>query len=133
MVSENRKIKTDLVEAVERFAQRISTPLTEVVILNFQPDFQLTTGKSHLIYRVLQELIGNALKHAQCSSVFVKFERQDNWLIIQVEDDGSGMSENQIETGLHSIKERVSALSGTVAIQSSEGMGTTVKIQIEIG
>jgi len=124
--------KVGLVDAVELLAQRVSTSATEVVVLNFQPNFQLNVGKSHLVYRIVQELLGNALKHAKCNSVFVKFEHVNQSLIVQVEDDGVGMSPSQIESGLRSIKERVAALQGKVSITSSRETGTTVKIQIEI-
>lgn len=126
--------KVDLIEAVELFSKRISKPLTEIIILTQQRPLQLgfSTAKNHLIYRVLQELIGNALKHAHCHSIFVKFEVQNSELIIQVEDDGLGITPSQIEKGLASVKERISALQGKFTIQSSEKMGTTVKIQIAI-
>ncbi len=124
--------KVDLIEAVELFSKRISTLQTEIIVLSQPMNLQFSTAKSHLIYRVLQELIGNALKHAQCSSVFVKFELLNNELIIQVEDDGLGMTNSQIESGLKSVKERISALQGKMTIQSSEKMGTTVKIQMEV-
>ncbi|MNU48416.1 Signal transduction histidine-protein kinase/phosphatase DegS [compost metagenome] len=124
--------KVDLIEAVELFSNRISTPLTEIIVLSHPMKLEFSAAKSHLIYRVLQELIGNALTHASCKSIFVKFELLNDELIIQVEDDGLGMNKSQIESGLKSVKERVSVLQGKVTIQSSEKSGTTVKIQIEI-
>ncbi|MGV3610948.1 MAG: tetratricopeptide repeat-containing sensor histidine kinase [Fluviicola sp.] len=123
--------KVDLIQAVESFSQRISTPLTEIIVLSQPMNLQFSAAKSHLIYRVLQELIGNALKHAQCSSIFVKFELLNNELTIQVEDDGLGMTDSQIESGLKSAKERISALQGKMTVQSSKNNGTTIKIQLE--
>ncbi|WP_341903880.1 ATP-binding protein [Fluviicola taffensis] len=123
--------KVGLIEAVELFSKKMSTPLTEIIILSHPMNLKFSTTKSHLIYRVLQELIGNALKHARCNSIFVKFELLNNELIIQVEDDGLGMTKSQIESGLKSVKERISDLRGKVTVQSSENRGTTVKIQLE--
>jgi two-component system, NarL family, sensor kinase len=124
--------KVDLMEAVELFSNRISTPQTEIIVLRCPMNLRLSTAKSHVIYRVLQELIGNALKHASCSSIFVKFEMLTNELHIQVEDDGLGMDNSHIESGLKSVKERVSAIKGKLTIQSLEKRGTTVKIQLEV-
>lgn len=123
--------KINLLNAVKTFCERMSTPTTEIIVLDQTQHVVLSNAKNHLIYRTLQELIGNALKYAQCNSIFVKFEQTNNVLTIQVEDDGLGIAEADIKSGFKSIKERVAALQGRLAIHSVAG-STTVDIQVEL-
>jgi signal transduction histidine kinase len=122
---------TNLVDTIKAFCGRMSTPTTEIIVLDHTEGFELNNAKSHLIYRTVQELIGNALKYAQCNSIFVKFERVTNVLRIEVEDDGLGIAKADIESGLNSLKERVAALQGKLAIHSQE-QGTSIEILIEL-
>jgi signal transduction histidine kinase len=87
-----------------------------------------------LLYRVIQELINNALKYAQCKSIFVRIENKEQNLIeICVEDDGVGLSGSLIQNGLKSIKERIKSLGARLLIESEKEGGTAVKIYYNYG
>lgn len=123
--------KTNLVDTVKATCERMSTPAVEIIVLDHTEGLVLNNARSHLIYRTVQELIGNALKYAQCNSIFVKFERINTILKIEVEDDGVGIATADVESGLKSIKERVAALQGRLAIHSQE-QGTSVEILVDL-
>jgi signal transduction histidine kinase len=123
--------KTNLVDTVKATCERMSTPTVEIIVLDHTEGLVLSNARSHLIYRTVQELIGNALKYAQCNSIFVKFERANTILKIEVEDDGVGIAKADVESGLKSIKERVAALQGRLAIHSQE-QGTSVEILVDL-
>lgn len=86
-------------------------------------------------YRITQELVSNILKHAKAKSVDIQFTLHDKSLNIMVEDDGVGFSKRKIISpgiGLETIKSRVKALSGTINIDTAEGRGTIIDIDLPV-
>lgn len=87
------------------------------------------------LYRVIQELISNTLKHAKASKIDIQLNMVEKELNLIVEDNGKGFETNQIENkgmGVKSIEERVEALNGFFDIDSGKGAGTTIIINIPI-
>ena len=88
------------------------------------------------IYRIVQELLKNIVKHADAKEGIVQLTLEDNKLHIVVEDDGKGFdmeSTNVFEgIGMGSIQSRVIYLDGKMDIESSPGKGTTFNIEIPI-
>ncbi|GAB2796116.1 hypothetical protein GCM10027275_46740 [Rhabdobacter roseus] len=89
------------------------------------------------VYRIVQELLTNALKHAQARHILVQCSENGDHLYITVEDDGVGFdpeaaqaSQNGI--GLSNIRNRVSILNGTLEIDSQVGRGSTFHIDIPL-
>jgi len=85
------------------------------------------------IYRITQELVQNALKHAQATKIRIQLQNLNTGeLILKVSDNGCGMDlehdsrENGI--GINSVRSRVSYLQGTMDIQSTKDEGTTITI-----
>jgi len=87
------------------------------------------------VYRIVQELLNNVMKHAQAQEVFVQVSREDQ-LHISVEDDGIGFDPtgpaSRTGIGLAGIRTRVNLLSGLLAIQSRVGQGTGVFLTLPI-
>lgn len=90
------------------------------------------------IYRIVQELVNNVIKHAHAKSVLVQLHQseQEKLLAITVEDDGNGFDTAVLNhaggIGWQNIQNRVEFLKGTVDIQSAPGKGTSVMIEITI-
>ncbi len=91
------------------------------------------------VYRIVQELVNNAMKHAAAQNVLVQVHAnsQEKLLAITVEDDGKGfdtsLMNQQGGMGWRNIQNRVEFLKGKIDIQSSHGEGTSVMIEITIG
>jgi two-component system NarL family sensor kinase len=87
-----------------------------------------------IIYRIIQELLNNIMKHAAAKSAIVQLTFIDNRLSITVEDDGKGFDVKLIDPskglGLSNLKSRVEYLGGELEIESEQGKGTTVNIEI---
>lgn len=125
--------KNSLVDAVQDLCVRMSTKETEMVFLAKGPEVRLDDQESLLLYRLIQELLNNALKYAQCQSVFVNIVSDMKGLDISVEDDGIGIPKDMIENGFVSIKERVRSLGATMHIDADMGAGALIKIHYSYG
>lgn len=96
----------------------------------FPPKVETTT------YRVVQEAMTNVLKHAGASTVSLVLERRDGLLQIIIEDDGKGFDPSSVRgsehLGLAGMRERLALVSGTLTIDSTIGVGTTLYVRIPI-
>ncbi len=82
------------------------------------------------IYRIIQELMHNILKHAQATEASLSLSWQETLLLIAVEDNGIGMEEqDKTGIGLENTKRRIAALQGSLELESSPGAGTSVYME----
>lgn len=88
------------------------------------------------LYRIAQESLNNALKHAEASQLRVRLERVDDRLELAVIDNGRGCDPKQAAgqggLGLESIRERAEKLGGRLAFISAPGQGATVKVSLPL-
>jgi signal transduction histidine kinase len=86
------------------------------------------------IFRIIQELINNSLKHANAKTAIVQIIRKDGSFSITVEDDGKGFDPETLKAakgiGWTNIQSRVEYLKGSIDVQSGEGKGTSVHVEI---
>jgi len=87
-----------------------------------------------MIYRIIQELLQNMVKYSRADYALVQVNCQEDLISVVVEDDGIGMKkipENEKSTGIAGIKKRLHSLNGHFHIDSEEGKGTSVYIELE--
>jgi len=93
------------------------------------PDYEL------MLYRIIQELLQNTVKHSRAKHVLVQINSHDGLLSIAVEDDGIGFDKNAQEKyngiGLAHIESRIHSLKGNINITSMPGNGVSVYIEID--
>ncbi len=86
------------------------------------------------LFRIAQEALNNALKHAAARSVVVRLRGEDDCVTLEVVDDGRGSALRPTEMkgglGLTSMKERVAKLQGALTIDSAPGKGTRVAVEV---
>lgn len=86
------------------------------------------------VYRIVQELVNNAVKHSGAGQILVQLTKTPNKVLITVEDDGKGFEVSILEKsagiGFANIKYRVNYLNGTIELHSAPGDGTTVNIEL---
>jgi two-component system NarL family sensor kinase len=86
------------------------------------------------VYRIIQELVNNILKHADATTALVQLIRKNDALSITVEDNGKGFDMNILQNnkgiGYLNLRNRVAYLKGTLDIQTAPGKGTSVNIEI---
>ncbi len=84
------------------------------------------------IYRIVQELTTNSIRHGAAGSMELTMECYDNTLRIQSHDNGKGCAKLQEGDGLRGIRERIDQVGGQVRFSSQEGKGFTVLIHIPL-
>ncbi len=88
------------------------------------------------IYRIVQELISNTMKHATAKSAIVQLSKVDGPLNVTVEDDGKGFDTQILQRskgiGWTNIQSRIDFLKGKLDVQSANGKGTSVHIEFNI-
>ncbi len=107
-------------------------------IFKFQIDalefIKFSESREVAIYRIVQEVLTNALKHAKAKVVYIQMYETDGELSISIEDDGIGFWQQETAEGIgmKNIYSRVNFLSGTIEYQSQPNKGTNVQINIPI-
>jgi signal transduction histidine kinase len=90
------------------------------------------------VFRIAQEALQNALRHADAPHVAVRLRVDNDRLLLEVEDDGVGFIPDAAELrsrrlGLTSLEERAERVGGRLTIRSARGSGTTVRLEIDAG
>lgn len=87
-----------------------------------------------LIYRIVHELVNNAIKHSGATSINVQIMQETDYIALMVHDNGCGFEVDKTSCGmgLNNIKERVSCRNGRMEILSEKGKGTDVNIEFEL-
>lgn len=88
------------------------------------------------LYRIVQELIQNALKHSGAANVHFQFiGENENYIDIIYEDDGKGFDYQKIKDkglGFRNITNRLSIINGTINVDTSPGRGTVIMIEVDL-
>jgi len=123
-----------LVPALEDLIQKLNLVNETVLVLEHYGEMPaLGDEASVMIYRVVQELLNNALKHAQAHRVTVQIMTNEETALISVDDDGCGGDFDQKPSkgnGIANVKSRIDYLGGQVMWQSERGKGTSVMISL---
>jgi len=84
------------------------------------------------IYRVIQEAVNNAMKYSNAQQITINAKKIAQKMQITIQDNGKGFSIETIDfgNGLHNMKKRIEEIGGNFEINSIEGKGTQVKIEI---
>ena len=121
-----------LQEALKDYAIRMSNDrlAIDVQFLHYAGD--LEKDKQLLVYRIIQELVNNAFKHASATQILIQVVEEIDHYNITVEDDGNGFDVQQVRgnqsAGLHNIQSRIDFLKGKLYIHSEKQIGTSVEI-----
>ena len=100
-------------------------------------EIELSRERATAVFRILQEILTNVLRHARATNIYVKLGRSKHCFELEVRDDGVGITESQRmnsrSLGLLGMKERALLVGGEVRITGIEGGGTTVLVRVPLG
>ncbi|WP_159025542.1 sensor histidine kinase [Aquimarina sp. Aq78] len=127
-----------LIPAVMRMAKSISETNTIVLeVHNFGMEERMENSLELTIFRIIQELVTNIVKHAEATAGSIQFTKHEESLNILIEDNGRGFNFSKIEAssegiGLYNIEKRIEHLEGNFTIDSTPGKGTSIIIDIPL-
>ncbi|WP_161991937.1 sensor histidine kinase [Flagellimonas algicola] len=127
-----------LLPAIKKMASTISeTNALKVTVEDFGLGERLENSLELTIFRMVQELVANAIKHAKATKVGIHLTQHEHQLNIIVEDNGSGFDSSKVNKthngmGLTTIEKRVEHLEGNFTIDSVLGKGTSILIDIPV-
>ena len=111
----------------------LKTPHIQCYIEESIQQIDIPADQTQEVYRILQEIISNMLKHANAQQAYITASYENGQVNLIVEDDGKGFSADKLSNdflqaglGLRSVKERCDKLQGGCDITSKEGQGTVI-------
>lgn len=128
-------INNGLVEAIKDLSAKINATGTLQVELPFLDDAPtLDEARQTALYRIVQEGVNNAIKHAGASRITIQLIRHQNHLTLMIEDNGRGFAHGAQHRGMgiKNMESRVAYTGGNMHIDSSPGNGTTITIEIPL-
>jgi signal transduction histidine kinase len=115
------------INAVGRVQCRIESP---------QPVVVADAVVAGHLYRIAQEAVNNAIKHAQAKSVVIRLRQTHTQLVLEISDDGSGMTKNKSEprggVGLGVMQHRAKEIGAELTISSKRGGGVTIRCTLPV-
>jgi len=130
--------KQGLLKAIRNMAKTISVPNKLTIdVIDFGLETRLENSLELSIFRIIQELLTNVIKHAHATEVIIHITNHEDALNIMVEDNGIGFNPSQITKtkkgmGIISIDKRVEHLNGSMKIESELNKGTTIIIDFPL-
>lgn len=127
---EGKSLKTGIEQLLTELASKVT-----IHIDWFIEDLTLPSTIEDQLFRVIQELLSNTLRHAKAEDLEVYLKQIDQTILLRFIDDGVGFDvavEKAGSYGLLNIKERIHSIGGIIKIISFKGKGTSVEIKIPI-
>ncbi len=129
--------KFGLDEALKEYCNSVNA--TNLITVKYQSmglDMRIEKSSEIIIYRIIQELLNNIMKHAAATEAMVQLIKDKGRLSIIVEDNGKGFDTASLKdkkgAGLTNIRSRVDYLKGRLDIHAEPGKGTLVNIEFNI-
>jgi two-component system sensor histidine kinase UhpB len=122
-----------LASALENLARRLSRVSDLTVDLSVGPGLpELSPEAELVVYRIAQEGLTNAIRHAGAVRAELNLVRRDDALVLEVLDDGRGVAGARAGNGIRGMRERAFMVSGQLTIDCRPGGGTKLELQLPL-
>ncbi|MHC5229760.1 sensor histidine kinase [Enterococcus sp. LJL99] len=123
-------------QGIEQLLRELQTKIKIELTWDIE-DVDLNNSIEDHLFRIVQELLSNTLRHAKAKELEVYLHQVDKNVLLRIVDDGVGFDMNEHENkagsyGLKNIRERVAGMGGLVKIISFKGQGTSVEIKVPV-
>jgi signal transduction histidine kinase len=124
-----------IVEAIESLVSDARAEIPEVIFDHDLPGERLPPAVETMIFRIVQESLSNARKHAAARTARVEVRRAGDSIVVRVGDDGCGFDPAAVPEerfGLEGIRQRARLMGGEPSIHSTPGRGTTIEVRLPV-
>jgi signal transduction histidine kinase len=133
----NTLLRKGLITAMEESVEDLKKSNKLEIKFTYQQAVDIPKEKTVNIYRILQEIIHNTLKHAEATGLRIELKQEKQRLVILTEDNGRGFDYNQQSRentglGLRNLLSRTEVLGGNMYIESRSGKGTKYTFEIPL-
>lgn len=127
-----------LTEALHEFIRQLSAPVMPEIRFHTSGVIDIPKEKEIHVFRIVQEIIHNTLKHARATQLQIVLSRENDFFLILVKENGLGFDVKKARTeshglGMKSLDIRTDILGGSLAIDSEPGHGTNYFVKIPVG
>ena len=127
-----------LLAALEELADRATDKEIGVEIIYPESDYLFSPALNLMLYRIAQELVNNAIRHARANHITVQVLQFDDEVRLSVLDDGIGfdfdavMEDRQAGLGLRNIESRLNVVNGHATFDVAPGRGSQIHVQVNL-
>jgi len=127
------------IPAIRSLAEAVSKRASVPIHVETMVSGRLPGAIETALYRIVQEGVNNAIKHAKAKNIWIRVWQAKKVLFCSVRDDGAGFDVRNLQRisdrkglGLVAMQERASAIGGTVRIEAARGRGTELTLQLPL-
>ena len=127
-------LQSGLEQALAEYCSNMQSENTQVSFYGSNLSKITDKNKQLNIFRIVQELFTNAVRHGKATNILVQAVLENGMLLIDVEDNGKGFetTTNKRNLGMNNIENRVKSLNGKVHWESQVGQGTNANIECKL-
>lgn len=132
----NTLVRKGFIKATEEFIHKIKT-LQPLQIIFTADEFSLAPSKEINLYRIVQEIIQNTIKHSRATTLQIQVTYKEKAIFLQTKDNGVGFNYNEKSleakgVGLLSLQSRAQILGGQLIVITQPGAGTVFQLEISL-
>ncbi len=133
----NVLVRKGLVAAIQDFISKLKNASAIHIDFQHNEPIRFDTAKEVNMYRIVQEIIHNSIKHSKASHLNIRLQMNEKMLRLATEDDGVGFNADEIRKtkgglGLLNLQSRTDVMSGDFSCETGEGKGTKYLFEIPL-
>ncbi|CAE6887526.1 sensor histidine kinase [Vibrio sp. B1FLJ16] len=128
------------IDAIKRLLEKMSSPLKNKIGFTSKGNFPDVSQQLKIdLFRIIQEAVNNAIRHANASTIFVNLEFNKDTITVDITDDGTGFEistiQSKVNTNLHlgllGMEERAMCHNGKFSVESQVNTGTRILAELK--
>lgn len=133
----NTLVRKGLIKAIEEFIYRVKNDKNLIINFSFEEIPTISLDRQINIFRIVQEIVHNTIKHAKASNLNISITNKENLICVTTYDDGVGFQYNEKlkhanGIGLLNLQSRAEVLNSRLDIESTIGKGTNYSLEIPV-
>ena len=131
----NPEQSVNLVQEIQQYCEQLAEKQQFFVSQELAEDIILNAKMAHEVFQIIKEALHNSMKHSGVKKAACRALQEKGQLIIRISDQGQGFDPQQTKEGhfgLKGMQERISALNGTLLVNSEPGKGTILEVNIPL-